>query len=201
MSDFDRNPRRQQELRGRPFADAVYCDCLGATAVNRFERDDGEAHVLDQTFAIDAEIVLPTGQKLTCQEKFLSHQFAQYNSVTFEYMQDPGSGEQGDWFRLCAEVYFVAYFDAAQAGFLKWALLDVPLLKILTAEGRVHWTDRQNNKGGARASFRYTDVGKLPAGCVLFQQGFQEALCISPTDPASLRSPSPPFSAPVPRFE
>ncbi len=173
MSNFSRNWRKQQELRGRKLADAVYRLHLGAAYTRRFEREDGKAHLLDQAFAIDAEILLPTGQVLTCQEKFLSQQFSKYNSVTFEYMQNPATGEEGDWFRLCSELYFIAYFNAAQTDFEKWALLDVPVMKLLTAEGRVTWHDRQNHQDGARASFRWTDVGNLPGECTIRQYGFR----------------------------
>lgn len=172
MSDFEQDSRRRQELSGRPIADAIYGRVLRCTSITRSE-DWGEkwAH-LDRIFGIDAHVRLPDGQALTVQEKFLSHREARFNSLTVEYMQDAETEERGDWFRLLAQAYFIAYFNEAGDGFCKWALVDVLRLKTETNLGNVAWHDNRNKDGRARASFRWCDVARIPRLCVICQQGF-----------------------------
>ena len=160
-------------------ADAIYKRTLQAVNIRRFSPDDAESFVLDQVFGIDAEITLPTLQVLSCQEKFLSHKYASFNSLTFEHMQEPTTGEEGDWFRLRADLILIAYFTEDGAAFEKWAVVDVPLLKIATLYGHVHWEDNKNQDGRARASFLWTDVAKLPAKCVLFKRGNWRAKAVA----------------------
>ena len=171
MTSFERNPRRLQEMKGRPFADAIYRAQLHAVDIRRFDRVEDEVHLLDRQYGIDVEIELTTGQILTCQEKFLSHEFARFNSVTFEFMQDPRTGEQGDWFRLCADLYFVAYFTPDGAAFCKWALLDVPMMKLATERKKIFWVTKPNVRSG-KASFKYTRVDELPGRVLIWQRGF-----------------------------
>lgn len=174
-SSFDRDPRRRQELAGRPLADAIYTRVLKAKSIQRFDHVEEETHLLDRVYGIDVEVTLPTGQVLTGQEKFLSASYARYNSLTIEYMQNPTTGECGDWFKLCPDFYAVAYFAEDNTSFAKWAIVDTSLLKLATAYGHIEWQENANKDGRARASFRYIDLSALPATCrrcVLFQSGF-----------------------------
>ena len=170
--DFAQDERRKQELAGRPIADAIYRRVLQATSIRRFDDEAAEEHILDRKYGIDAEVKLPCGMVLTLQEKFLSHEHSRYNSVTIEHMQDPETGEVGDWGRLAAQLYFIAYYDAQGTGFEKWAILSMDGLVLATQLGKVQWTDNSNKDGHARASFRWADVARLPERCRWYQHGF-----------------------------
>ena len=172
MRDFGEDSRRQQELRGRPFADAVYREQFALASIKRFDGEDPDNVLMERVFAIDAELTLATGQVLSVQEKFLSNEFSRYNTVTVEHWQDPATGELGDWYKLRADLYLIAYFNPAGTDFEKWAILDVPVLKILTATGSIRWAEKSNANGRARATFRCVDVAKLPARCRLWSKGF-----------------------------
>ena len=174
-NNFGNNWRKKQELKGRPYADSIYRTYLNAINIERFEEEDenGEAHPLDANFAIDVELLLESGQKLMGQEKFLSHKFASYNTVTEEYMQDWQEAVVGDWFKLCCQFYFIAYFNEVGDGFCKWVILDMLQLVIATNRGEVVWTEKPNKKDGAKASLVAANVAKLPEDCILYQSGFK----------------------------
>ncbi len=173
MADnFMRGSRKQQELRGRPLADALYRELLGAVRIHRFERKDNGPHILDARFAIDAMIELATEQRLTLQEKFLSASRATYNSVTIEYMQGAGRTERGDWFHLCAELYFVGYFSVDGTHFQKWVVLDMARTKLATDAKRIEWHYNENKVIGYAADFYWANVGFLPRECIIAQFGF-----------------------------
>jgi hypothetical protein len=167
MGDFEKDRRRQQELKFRPLVEPIYRDHLKAVSVRYL---DGTAW--DKKFGMDAAVKMETGQVLTVQEKVLSYKFRTFNSLTFECMQDPTTGEPGDWFRLYANLYFIAYANEAEDGFDRWALIDIATLKIYTAHEQIDWIDNKNQDGHAKASFKYTNVARLPDVCVLFSRGF-----------------------------
>ena len=163
---FEADPRRQQELRGRPIADALYRKLISPDiAIRRF---DGTVDwVLDKRFALDVQIRLPSGMMLYGQEKFLSWEYAKYASLTIEYQQNQFTGEQGDWFKLPAQFYFVGYFTKVGTAFWPWALVDWPALVLATNNGSAMWQENANHDGFARASFRYIRIRDLPAKCVI----------------------------------
>lgn len=172
MSDFDSNPRRLQELRGRPIADAIYHDVFGqATEIWRAEADD--ELILDKEFAVDARLTLPSKQILLGQEKFLSYQYAKFASVTIEYMQNPAVQEHGDWFKLAAQIYLVGYFTEDGTRFSPWIMLDWAQVVIATMRGQIMWHDQENTKSNARASFKWTRMVDIPDACIIVSGGFK----------------------------
>lgn len=157
---FERNPRRQQEIRLRPFADSLYREVFGSDIeIARFDREV----ILDKQFAIDVQLRLTTGMILLGQEKFLSAVYARYNSLTVEYMQN--ELERGDWFKLASQFYFTGY--ETPGGFYPWIVVNWPALVLATHEGKIEWRDNANKDGHAQASFRYVDINGLPACCVI----------------------------------
>ena len=183
-NDFSNNWRKKQELRGRPFADQIYHEYLKAINVKRFELEDesAKAHPLDANFAIDVELLLESGQKLMGQEKFLSYEFMSYNTVTEEYMQDWQEAVAGDWFKLCCQFYFIAYFNEVGNSFCKWAILDMLRLAIATDRGKIVWEEKSNKQDGAKASLVAANVARLPDDCILYQSGFIKPCRKSDTD-------------------
>lgn len=157
---FERDPRRQQELRLRPFADKIYRDTFGVGI--EIERFDHEV-ILERQFAIDVQIRLKSGMILLGQEKFLSTVYAKYNSLTVEYMQN--IDEQGDWFKLACQFYFTGY--EASTGFYPWVIVNWPALVFATHMGLIEWRYNVNKDGRAQASFKWTDIADLPISCVI----------------------------------
>ena len=165
-SNFERDPRRKQEVAGRPIADAIYYNVFGDDIqIVRMERE--EQKVLDIEFAIDAKIVLPTGHILLGQEKFLSQSYAKYRSVTVEYEQNQFTGEPGDWFKLAPQFYFVGYFTKDGLCFDPWIILNWPNTVLATLQEQVYWQDNANRDGRARASFRFCTMEAFPRQCVI----------------------------------
>jgi hypothetical protein len=115
----------------------------------------------DYALGIDVILTLMDGQEMTMQEKFL---FTTFKTVTVEYMQDPNNGEQGDWFNMKAQLYFVGYDRIEAMDFQDWILLNWSSTQM---ETRIHWRMRPNNRDGARANFRYADFNRFPPNCVI----------------------------------
>ena len=159
-SDFNNNPRRQQELRLRPTADEIYRFIFGPDI--EIERFDREA-ILDKRFAIDLQIRLRTGQILLGQEKFLSAIYRRFNSLTVEYMQNVS--EKGDWFKLAPQLYFTGY--ESDNGFYPWILVNWPALVIANHQKELRWHNGQNQDSHAQASFRWIDINDIPEWCVI----------------------------------
>jgi hypothetical protein len=166
VSNFDNNWRRKQELLMRPCADNIYKGIFGdKITIKRF--DNVDEHVLDIKFAIDVMIKLTNGQILLGQEKFLSHQYAIYKTVTVEYKQNPKTDEDGDWFKLASQIYFVGYSNKLKNGFDLWAMLNWAELVICNNKGLVNWDIKNNKFDGARASFATAKLYDLPDSCII----------------------------------
>jgi len=157
---FERDPRRQQEIRLRPRADEVYKLVWGNDIeIKRFNRDI----ILDKIFAIDVQVTLRTGQILLGQEKFLSAKYSKFNSLTVEYMQN--ANEKGDWFKLAAQFYFTGY--EAEVGFIPWVIANWPAIVLATYSGQLKWRYNDNKDGHAQADFKYVDIDTLPDNCII----------------------------------
>ena len=165
-SAFENDWRYKQSLLGRPIADKLYRQTFGPKiAIERTDRY--EQKVLDIQFAIDLQITFPCGFILLGQEKFLSAEQAKYKTLTVEFMQDPKTGEGGDWFKLAAQFYFCGYFTRDQKDFDPWVLVNWPAVVLATHTGQIKWGERQNMDGRARASFRFCYIHALPVACII----------------------------------
>jgi len=166
MSNFNNNWRRQQELRMRPYADMIYREVFGnETGIVRFDRE--EEKTLDITFAIDVQVTLENGQILLGQEKYLSEKYAGHKSITVEYEQNPLTHEHGDWFKLATQFYFTGYCNKDMTGFSPWVIANWTSMVLETLANNIHWVHNNNKADGARASFVYTDMTKLPQSCII----------------------------------
>jgi len=169
MQDFNNNPRKKQEIKGRPIADQVYlknwCYDADGLFIKRYDKD--EKMILDKEFAIDITLTLPNGMKLNGQEKFLSYKYSSFGTLTVEYMQNPTTEEKGDWFKLAPQFYFCGYFNESETEFIKYILVDWPKLVMYSNAGLVKWFNNKNKDGNARASFRYTYFKDLPKDCII----------------------------------
>lgn len=119
----------------------------------------------DKYFGVDVILNHQSGMTSTLQEKIL---FTPYQTVTVEYMNDPMSGERGDWFSLRVDYYFVGYDRTKNAESIQdWILLDWRKVKELTGAGKIDWKERYNGKDGARASFKWVYFSEVPKACVV----------------------------------
>ncbi len=171
MSDFEQNWRRIQEKRCRPFADKIYQQIFG-DQIKITRSDDPnitpeEMMRLEKTLAIDIQIRRASGLIMTGQEKFLSAHQAKYRTITVEYMQNPNTKEEGDWYKLAAQFYFCGYENQDIKSFSPWIILDWAQVVIETEAGHIRWMERANKDGHARASFKYTFIDKIPVSCII----------------------------------
>ncbi len=171
-SDFSKDWRRQQELKMRPVADKIYKNILGNIKITRFDKDDD--FILDRDYAIDIQLTLETGMLLLGQEKFLSYNYANFNSVTIEYKQNRFTGENGDWYKLCCQIYFVGYCNQDYTGFAPWVLLNWSAVVLATNNEELQWRDNFNKDGRARASFRYCNIKNIPQNCIIAKSEINE---------------------------
>lgn len=119
----------------------------------------------DKYFGVDVILNHQSGMTSTLQEKIL---FTTYQTVTVEYMNDPISGEQGDWFSLRVDYYFVGYDRTKTAESIQdWILLDWRKVKELTGAGKIDWKEQYNGKDGARASFKWVHFKDIPEICIV----------------------------------
>lgn len=120
----------------------------------------------DYQLGIDVILRPVVGGESTLQEKFL---FTDFNSVTVEHCQDWLTLEPGDWYRLKAQYYFVGYDAKQHLRFDPWILLDWSRLQRATAQDRIPWRLRGNDKDkdGARASFLYVKFEKVPPDVIV----------------------------------
>lgn len=162
-ANFENNWRRKQELKLRPVADKIYQEVFEATNIKRCEPEDD--HTLDKEFAIDVTLTLQNMMVLTGQEKFLSHNYASFHSVTVEYMNNPQ--DKGDWFKLACQFYMTGYANETNTAFEPWVILNWPQVVICTNAGLITWIDNANKDGHARASFRYTNMFTIPSSCIV----------------------------------
>lgn len=154
--------RFKQELIGRPIADDIYRNTFG-TDIDIIR----DVAVLDKEFGVDAVLIVGNGLRLLGQEKFLSHAYARYRSLTVEYYQNWRTKEKGDWFKLACQFYFTGYLTEKEDDFDPWVLANWPAIVLATIQGRVNWQDNRNKDGSARASFRYTIMDDLPKDCII----------------------------------
>lgn len=166
VSTFERDPRRIQELKLRPVADAIYRQLFTQkVGIARYEKTDD--FLLDKHFAIDVRLTIPSGQVLTAQEKFLSYEYAKFHTLTVEYEQNQFTHERGDWYKLAPQLYFVGYASQDERSFVPWVLVNWPALVLATNKEQVKWGLRANQNGRAKASFRWIDMYQLPSHCII----------------------------------
>ena len=174
MNAFDNDPRRQQELAMRPVADKIYRNVFGDDiTIQRFDHEDKK--ILDVTFAIDVQLGLGNGQILLGQEKFLSHKYASYKSLTIEYWQNPVTEEQGDWFKIAAQFYFTGYCTADMTSFDPWVIANWASLVVDTNKELIDWYHNKNKDGMARATFCYIKMSDIPTNCII-ASSFEEVI-------------------------
>jgi hypothetical protein len=117
-------------------------------------------------YALGIDVVLSNiyHQTMTMQEKFL---FTAFDTVTVEYKQDWKTDDDGDWFKMKCQYYFVGYDYRKIGSFDNWIMLDWAQVQIASAKNEIPWKMNNNQKDGARASFIFVEFGNIPKKCVI----------------------------------
>ena len=123
----------------RKYADDIYKFVFPITHITRFDRDDHQAHILDKEFHIDTVLELTNGMILTLQEKFLRDKFASFDCFTLEYRNNRNTGENGEWNKLCTDLYFTGYGNEKD-GFISAYLFNVLSIKLAILQDKLQGT-------------------------------------------------------------
>jgi hypothetical protein len=99
---------------------------------NRETEKDGKIIFMDKELAIDTFLYFQDGTVLTIQEKTRKKRILDKFGAdfTFEYYNDPVKLDQGEWFKLAAQLYFYGYANENMNGYSKFWIIDIPKLRI-----------------------------------------------------------------------
>tara|TARA_R110000822_G_C15266728_1_gene488790 strand:+ start:798 stop:1355 length:558 start_codon:yes stop_codon:yes gene_type:complete len=144
----------------------------------------------DKHFSIDATLTLSDGQKITIQEKFRNYDFLTnprlqnrppFPDFTQEYKNAEGTvyENDGEFFKLFAQLYFYGWADSGGTGFVRWCILDVAKYKnILFQKGIGNIGKKMNNKKHGKASFYAIPIYELKES-FLFSNFNINKLCLT----------------------
>jgi len=123
---------------------------------NRENQDDKKLLFMDIELSIDTHLTFFNGSVLTFQEKTLRYTKQRFNQFTFEYYNDPRTKEEGEWFKLAAQLYFFGYANKNESGYDKFWILNVAKLRTRLMS-KYNMDDMhkflRHNKPPARANF------------------------------------------------
>lgn len=168
---------KQTEEANSIYVDKIYQQIFGEDILikrSTYDNTDKEISLLDQKYAIDSQIRLTSGCKITAQEKLLQFSKSHFNQLTIEYRNNRPDSNNGDWFSCFAHYYFFGYTNETADGLLKWWIFDVPKLMIyLTYEIGIDTLKEKylrQNPAPARASFFAIPIELLEnKNLILFQ--------------------------------
>jgi len=122
------------EEKMSPFIDEIYKDIFksrlsGIYRSSREKETDKKMIFMDIELAIDTHLRFKNGSILTFQEKTRRNFYEKYNDFTFEYYNDPKIKDEGEWFKLAAQLYFYGYSNESETGYSKFWILNVVKLR------------------------------------------------------------------------
>jgi len=127
--------------------------------------------------AIDTVLTFNDGTVITLQEKSRRNfYYDRYGEIfTFEYYNDPRVKEEGEWFKLAAQLYFYGFVNAGENGYYKFWLLDVAKLRLcLTRRVGIAQLEREYlryNKAPAKANFFAIPFEIIGGECIMYVGG------------------------------
>lgn len=151
-----------QRLYRRTF-ELMNCQLLPGDTTIEVSKDQHLAGY-DSLLGIDVIFKINCGMQSTLQEKILTFKD---NTVTVEFLQNPKTGEEGDWFNLKAHYYFVGYCRNSTPTIQDWILLSWPATQLATCQNRINWRTRYNQHDGAKANFKWAFFDDFPVECVV----------------------------------
>lgn len=122
------------EEKMTPCIDKVYAYLFGnrlesITRSDRAKSTNDKLLFMDIHLSIDTHLRFKNGSVLTFQEKTRKNYFLKYNDFTFEYYNDPIIKDEGEWFKLAAQLYFYGYANKDETGYDKFWILNVTKLR------------------------------------------------------------------------
>lgn len=132
---------------------------------------------MDKELAIDTFLYFADGSVLTLLEKTRKNHFLKYNDFTFEYYNDPAIKDEGEWFKLAAQLYFYGFANKAETGYEKYYLINIPELRLYLKNdiGIEKLTEKhlRHNKPPAKANFFAIPFSIIPDKCIKYRHATQ----------------------------
>lgn len=163
---FENLSTEKFRLKMRPHAEKIYQGIFPNSRIEDLRGEGVKVHILDKEFAIDTLWHLPSGQWISIQEKYRNNDYfvkpylqtkPPYPDFTQEYKNACGTQHEnnGEWFKLAAQLYFYGWANAQQTGFAHWIILNVARYKgLVEKRGGLHKIGvLKNNKKHGSASF------------------------------------------------
>lgn len=149
------------EEKMTPCIDLVYKQLFGDTLqeIKRNNRDNSTEKLMfmDIHLAIDTYLTFKNGSILTFQEKTRKNNYLKFNDFTFEYYNDPITKDEGEWFKLAAQIYFYGYANENETGYEKYYILSVQKLRTRLLQNytikEMEQRFLQTNRPPAKANF------------------------------------------------
>ena len=140
---------------------------------NRDNNGDTKTMFMDKELAIDTFIHFKDGSFITLQEKTRRFSYLKYNDFTFEYYNDPNTGEKGEWFKCAAQYYFYGYANENEDGYHKYWIIDVPKMRVHLKKKigikNLVKNHLQNNRPPAKANFFAIPFDKFSKDCIFYE--------------------------------
>ena len=160
-----------------PHIDAIYRGLFSKlVSVIRNDREnqtDSKLLFMDKELAIDTFLHFKDGTVLTLQEKTRKRYYADKfgEDFTFEYYNDPRTGDEGEWFKLAAQFYFYGYAEGDLNGYYKYWIVNVPKLRLflknIVGIRELERRYLRRNKPPAKANFFAIPFSIIPSDCIL----------------------------------
>ena len=145
----------QFSLRMQSRADDIYRDLWPGCHIERLKGAyRGQADPLDQQYGIDVLVTTSQGFSLTIQEKNRRPHHRHWGQFTLEVFNDPVTRAPGEWFNLCADLYFYGYATDDWSDWSTWYLFKVVDLKLAVERGDVRFEEPEQNARHSKANFR-----------------------------------------------
>lgn len=167
---------KQFEEQMSPYIDNIYKQLFkGLKEINRScsNKKNDIQMFMDKELGIDTTLKFQDGTFLTFQEKTRLNNYLSFNDFTFEYYNDPSTGEQGEWFKLASQYYFYGFANKENKGYEKFYILNVPEFRLfLKNDVGIEELERKylkQNKPPAKANFFFIPFKIIPDKCILYE--------------------------------
>jgi hypothetical protein len=141
---------------------------------NRETTTDSKVLFMDKELSIDTFLYFKDGTMLTLQEKSRKHDYLKYADFTFEYYNDPRTKDEGEWFKLAAQLYFYGFVNESETGYVKYYLMNVPKLRIFLKNNIGIKTLEEKylhpNRPPAKANFFAIPFSIIPDYCIMHKK-------------------------------
>ena len=164
----------QFRVKMRPYAINIYNSIWNNCTIDDLRENGVNVHILDKEFGIDTIANFNSGQWISIQEKYRKYRF--YNTsylqlsppipdFTQEYKNAEGTEYEnnGEWFKLGAQLYFYGWANQDESDFIAWFLMDIPRYKMIIENngGLQNIGKKMQNNFHGKASFYAIPCNKL----------------------------------------